>query len=582
MHWRTEVYALLRRWQGRLPSAFRHDARTGVLVFAMLLVALLLGLAQFGQYPDAPWLFLSTALVFLALLLAVQWGLPWALAIHSATAAAAGVLLFLIWGSGGVFSPRLGWLMLLPLMPFYVIRPRAGLVWALLVLLMQLGMAAASYLGWVPMVEGQDQPVLSSWLTFSMVSGALIVVPLLYERLYQRAMRESREHGRQLERKRQELEHTLQMRELFMATVSHELRTPMNAILGFNALLMSRVQNKPEALKVLQHTSQSAEHLMTVINDILDYSQLQAGRLEIHPEVVDLRSVAQNAFEVFLPRAQNTALDYRLELDPELPTWVNTDRHRLMQVLVNLLGNALKFTHQGEVVMRVQWQNPGVLFAVHDTGIGIAKAQQSHIFSRFSQADQGIHSRYGGNGLGLAISRQLVHLLGGEIGFESELGVGSRFWLRLPLQACAAPARRPSVRPEVQTADFPWRFLVVDDHAINRLLAQQVLRSAWPRADIVEAADGQQALDRLSESAFDLVLMDMVMPGMDGIEATQCLRSTLAMPTRQVPVLGLTANVNPADLEAFQRAGLSGLMLKPFDPATLCARIEQLLLQRGG
>jgi len=582
MGWKTEVFALLRRWQERLPTLFRQDRSAHVLVFAMLLVALLLGLAEFGQYPDAPWLFLSTTLVFLALLLALQWGLPWALAIHSATAAAAGVLLYLIWGSGGVFSPRLGWLMLLPLMPFYVIRPRAGLVWALLVLLMQLAMAAATYTGAVPLAEAPGQPVLSSWLTFSMVSGALILVPLLYERLYQRAMRDSREHGRKLELKRQELEHTVQMRELFMATVSHELRTPMNAILGFNALLMSRVQNKPEALKVLQHTSQSAEHLMTVINDILDYSQLQAGRLEIHPEVVDLRSVAQNAFEVFLPRAQNTGLDYRLELDPALPTWVQTDRHRLMQVLVNLLGNALKFTHQGEVVMRVQWHHPGVLFAVHDTGIGIAKDQQSRIFSRFSQADQGIQSRYGGNGLGLAISRQLVHLLGGEMGFESELGVGSRFWLRLPLQACAAPPRRPSVRPEVQTAEFPWRFLVVDDHAINRLLAQQVLRSAWPRADIVEAADGQQALDRLAEAAFDLVLMDMVMPGMDGIEATLRLRSTLPMPGRQVPVLGLTANVNPADLDAFQRAGLSGLMLKPFDPAMLCARIEQLLLQRGG
>ena len=582
MGWTTEMRVLVERLQAWLPTAFRQDKRTSVFVFAMLLIALLLGLAEFGQYPDAHGLFLTMALLLLSLLIAVQWGMAWSLAIHSATAAAALVLLYLIWSSGGVFSPRLGWLMLLPLMPFYVIRPRAGLLWALLVLLMQLGMAAASYTGWVPQVQAQGQAVLSSWLTFSMVSGALILVPMLYERLYQRAMRESREHGRQLELKRQELEHTLQMRELFMATVSHELRTPMNAILGFNALLMSRVQNKPEALKVLQHTSQSAEHLMTVINDILDYSQLQAGRLEIHPEVVDLRSVAQNAFEVFLPRAQNTALDYRLELDPALPTWVQTDRHRLMQVLVNLLGNALKFTQQGEVVMSVQWQNPGVLFAVRDTGIGIAKDQQSRIFSRFSQADQGIHSRYGGNGLGLAISRQLVQLLDGEMGFESELGVGSRFWLRLPLQACAAPPRRPTVRPEVQTAEFPWRFLLVDDHAINRLLAQQVLRSAWPQADIVEAADGQQALDRLAEGSFDLVLMDMVMPGMDGIEATQRLRSTLPMPGRQVPVLGLTANVNPADLDAFQRAGLSGLMLKPFDPAMLCARIEQLLLQRGG
>ena len=162
-----------------------------------------------------------------------------------------------------------------------------------------------------------------------------------------------------------------------------------------------------------------------------------------------------------------------------------------------------------------------------------------------------------------------------------EFGWPSGFWLRLPLTACTAPQRRPTVRPEVHTANFPWRFLLADDHAINRLLAQQVLRAAWPKAEIVEAADGQQALDRLAEGGFDLVLMDMVMPGMDGIVTTQRLRSTLPVPIKHVPVLGLTANVNPADLDAFQRAGLSGLMVKPFEPATLCARIEQLLLQRS-
>lgn len=564
-----------------LPRGFRQGKRPYVFLFAWLMIVVLVMYTLISLPPHAPALFLSLALLLLLLMVAIHKGMSLTPAIHLATAAGAILLLYVVWHSGGVFSPRLSWLMLLPLTPFYVISPRAGMVWGVLCLGMQLGMALASQQGWVPPSEENTRHVVASWVTFSTVTGVLIVVPLLYERLYQRAMRESRQHQHDLVLQRQALERTLQTREVFMATVSHELRTPMNAILGFNALLMSRVHDKPEALKVLQHTSLSAEHLMTVINDILDYSQLQAGQLVIQPETFELRSVVRQAFDLFLPRVQDSTLDYRLELDPDLPHWVQTDRHRLMQVLVNLLGNALKFTHQGEVVLRVQWLNPGVRFAVSDTGIGIAKEHQPRIFSRFSQADLGIQSRYGGNGLGLAISRRLVQLLDGEMGFESELGVGSCFWLRLPLTACGAAPQRPAVRPEVHTANLPWRFLVVDDHAVNRLLAQQVLRSAWPKADIVEAADGQQALDRLGQGVFDLVLMDMVMPGMDGIVATQRLRSSLPVSARPLPVLGLTANVNPTDLDAFQRAGLSGLMLKPFEPAALCARIEQLLLQRN-
>jgi len=468
---------------------------------------------------------------------------------------------------------------MLPLMPFYVHGSRAGMVWAGMVLAAQLGMAWATAEGVVPPFEADERHVLSSWFTFSMITCVLIIVPFIYDRLYRKALQDSQDHQQELELRRQELEHTLQMREHFIATVSHELRTPMNAILGFNALLLARVHGKPEATKVLNHTRQSADHLMTVINDILDYSQLQTGKLAIHPETFELRGVVQHAFELFRPRVQSMTLNYRIELDEHLPPWVHTDRHRLMQVLVNLLGNALKFTHHGEVVLQVQWQNPGVLFSVRDTGIGMAPAQQSRIFRRFAQADGEIHARYGGNGLGLAISKQLVQLLGGDIGFESEPGVGSRFWFRLPLMTVDAPGRRhEAARPELRTAELAWRFLVVDDHPVNRLLVKQVLAAAWPQAQIAEAADGAQALARLQESPVDLVLMDMVMPVMDGIEATRRLRQNPAW--RQLPVLGLTANVNPVDLEAFKAAGLSAVMLKPFEPAQLSAQVEQMLLQR--
>jgi CheY-like chemotaxis protein/two-component sensor histidine kinase len=322
---------------------------------------------------------------------------------------------------------------------------------------------------------------------------------------------------------------------------------------------------------------------MTVINDILDYSQLQTGQLVIQLETFELRPLAEHAFELFKPRVDSMDLSYRLVLDDNLPVWVTTDRNRLMQVLVNLLGNALKFTHQGSVVLRVQWTHPGVEFSVQDTGIGIAKERQDQIFKRFMQAENDTQTLYGGNGLGLAISQKVAQLLGGEIGFESESGQGSRFWLRLPLMPAAAPAKsaEQNLLP-LQSAGTAWTFLVADDHPVNRLLLKQVLQNAWPHSTVLEAVDGEKTLEVLREHAVDLVFMDMVMPVMDGIDATAFIRQDAMDRIRQVPVLGLTANVNPVDLARFKAAGLNEVMLKPFDPAQLCHRVEPLLLAKGG
>ncbi len=565
----------------RFPSRFREGKVPYAFMFAWLVVLILLVFSVISPYQNAHLLFLPLMGVLLGLMVAFQLGLGLVPAVHIGTTAGLVVILFATWNAGGVFSPRLGWLLMLPLLPFYIHGRRAGMAWAGIVLLAQLAMAWFTATGRIAPFEVGERHVVSSWFTFSMITGVLIIVPFIYERMYSKALQDSRDHQKTLESQRLALEHTLQMREYFIGTVSHELRTPMNAILGFNALLLSRVQDRPEALKVLNHTRQSADHLMTVINDILDYSQLQSGKLVIHPETFELRSVVQHAFELFRPRVQSMSLHYRIELDERLPAWVHSDRHRLMQVLVNLLGNALKFTHHGEVVLRVQWQDPGVLFSVQDTGIGIAREQQSKIFNRFSQADTDIQTRYGGNGLGLAISRQLVQLLGGEIGFDSEPGQGSRFWFRLPLKASQAPARAAQVgsgQAPMQTQTSAWRLLVVDDHPVNRLLVKRVLQNAWPQAEVLEAVDGQQCLERLAQGPVDLVLMDMVMPVMDGIEATRRLRQNPAW--ESLPVLGLTANVNPVDLEAFKAAGLTDVMLKPFEPAQLCARVEQMLLQR--
>ena len=396
--------------------------------------------------------------------------------------------------------------------------------------------------------------------------------------MYRKAYSERLQRHQELEQKRQELLRASALREQFIATVSHELRTPMNAILGFNDMLLARVKDQPQALSILNHTRQSADHLMTVINDVLDYSQLQAGKIKIQNETFALHDTVRNAFSLFSPRVESMHLSYRCDIDEDVPLWVHTDRHRLMQILVNLLGNAVKFTHHGHVVLRVQKHPEGVLFMVEDTGIGIAESQKSRIFQRFVQAGDEIQSRYGGTGLGLSITQRLVSLMGGQIDFDSEAGKGTTFRFILPLTACDAPVMVPSVtRVKKDIGAEAFRFLVADDHPLNRLLVKQVLLNAWPNSRVVEAENGHEAVQALQREAFDMVFMDMVMPQMDGIEAVHAVRSQLGAPACHTPVVGLTANVSPQDLERFKSAGVNDLMLKPFEPAQLCERVEQLL-----
>jgi CheY-like chemotaxis protein len=252
-----------------------------------------------------------------------------------------------------------------------------------------------------------------------------------------------------------------------------------------------------------------------------------------------------------------------------------------MQILVNLLGNAIKFTHQGHVTLCVRRQPLCVHFSVRDSGIGIPESQQPKIFQRFVQADDDIQSRYGGNGLGLSITQRLVELMGGHIGFESKPNQGSMFWFTLPLVEVDAPkVEIAKVMQPIAQLETAQRFLVVDDHPINRLLVRQILKNNWKSCEIIEAENGLKALAALREQEFDVVLMDMVMPEMDGIEATRSLRTSFDQPTRDTPVLGLTANVNPLDLDRFADAGVSAVVLKPFDATKVCALVEEMLREK--
>jgi signal transduction histidine kinase/ActR/RegA family two-component response regulator len=547
-----------------------------------LLIGVMVVLAAITPYPNGVPVPLAFAFVLLVLQLLFIWGMPFSIAANLGLFAALLQVSYAAWTSGGVFSPRMAWMTVIPLIPFYAVSRRSGLVWLVLVLLDIWLMSYVTWQGWLPEnpTLGAAQ-VMSSFASYSVVTLILITVPFLYDNLFRQAYNASLQRNLELEEKRKELLRTSALREQFIATVSHELRTPMNAILGFNNMLLSRAADNPQALKILNHTRQSADHLLTVINDVLDYSQLQAGKINVQHETFALRDTVNTAFDLFAQRVESMHLQYTCTIDDNVPRWVRADRHRLMQILVNLLGNAIKFTHQGHVTLAVRRQPLCVHFSVRDSGIGIPEAQQPKIFQRFVQAEDDTQSRYGGNGLGLSITQRLVELMGGHIGFESKPGIGSMFWFTLPLVEVSAPeVEMPEAKVKATPIDTVQRFLVVDDHPINRLLVRQILKNNWKNCELVEAENGLKALEALRQQDFDVILMDMVMPEMDGIEATTALRLTFDQPMRDTPVLGLTANVNPLDLERFAAAGVSAVVLKPFDANKVCAQVEDMLREK--
>ena len=573
--WSRALAGLARRlrWPARL-----HEQRSRYVAQVLLITSAAVFLSQLSMSHQAV---RHLSLLLCALLLGLLWALARGLSVNAVVLIGTALgTLYLGLSSlveGGVYSSTLVWLPLLALALFYVIRPRVGLASMLLMVLLLLLLAGVSWTwgGQLPQPPVDELSALSL-ADYFFATLAFFLLPELYQRALDRQLQDLHERQRQLQARHAEMAQAVQLREHFLASVSHELRTPMNAILGLNSLLLEQVQDKPQALRVLQYTQQSADHLMTVINDVLDYSQLSSGQLRARAEVFELPLTVRAAFELFTPQVENRALGYHCEMAAGVPHWVRTDRHRLMQVLVNLLGNAIKFTHQGAVRLQLRAHEGGVEFSVSDTGIGMTPEQQASIFERFGQAHAQIQAQYGGNGLGLTISQRLVQLLGGTLQVHSQAGVGSRFVFWLPLQAVPAPA--PAAQHPVVQASTPgaYRFLVVDDHPVNRLLVRQALLQHWPGCAVRECGDGAQALRSLAEDGLcDLVLMDMVMPVMDGIEATRRLREHPDW--RHTPVLGLTANVNPQDLARFEAAGLDGLLLKPFELAQLRAQIERLL-----
>ncbi len=400
-----------------------------------------------------------------------------------------------------------------------------------------------------------------------------------------------KEAERELEQARVQAEAASVAKGRFLANMSHEIRTPMNGIIGLANILLGE-EMPPGQREHLELIRRSAVRLLTIINDVLDFSKLEAGRFELERRPFSLRGMLSDVLRPMEPTARRKHLELRTTVAAEVPATVVGDQNKLMQVLTNLVGNSLKFTRKGMVEVRIGRQ-PGeegadsdrLLFEVSDTGPGIVPAYQPRVFESFTQADSSHSRRFGGTGLGLSISKGLVELMGGRIWFESQPGRGTRFSFTVPLVSLESSGmvdsreEEPSLRPDDGSLEGDgWRILVAEDEYINKILIRTLLQQAGYHVTVVQ--NGREAVDAWRGGVFDCILMDIQMPFMDGYEAVARIRAQEGA-GEHIPVIAMTAHAMSGDRQRCLQAGMDDYLAKPIDGRAVLALLRRYLRDRS-